>query len=154
MSSDDGAYAGESVALSANGNTALIGGIIDRNSRGAAWVFRRTGTGWHQQGPKLVPRGETGPGQFGEVSLSGNGNTALIGAWLDNDNDGAARLFNRVGATWRQQGNKLTGNNKIGHDARFSISTALSANGKVAIVGAPGSHNKDGAAWVFELPDP
>ena len=47
---------GSSVALSADGNTALIGGIYDSATvEAAAWVFTRSGSTWTQQGPKLTP---------------------------------------------------------------------------------------------------
>ena len=39
-----------SVALSADGNTALIGGSGDNGDAGAAWVFTRSGSTWTQQG--------------------------------------------------------------------------------------------------------
>ena len=52
---------GTNVALSADGNTALIGGWNDDSvasgnrdysGKGAAWVFTRSGSTWTQQGPK------------------------------------------------------------------------------------------------------
>src|SRR5204862_498329 len=46
---------GASVALSADGNTALVGGPADNASNGAAWVFTRSGETWTQQGSKLTP---------------------------------------------------------------------------------------------------
>ena len=69
-----------SVALSADGNTALVGGWKDNSTKGAAWVFTRSGGAWSQQGPKLTGGGEAGEGGFGtSVALSADGNTALIG---------------------------------------------------------------------------
>src|SRR4029079_5616181 len=71
---------GASVALSGDGNTALIGGPADDDGKGAAWVFTRAGSTWTQQGAKLTGTGESGEGRFGDsVALSGAGNTALIG---------------------------------------------------------------------------
>jgi hypothetical protein len=68
------------VALSPDGNTALIGGPGDNSSAGAAWVFTRSGSTWTQQGKKLTVANETGGSQFGSsVALSANGNTALSG---------------------------------------------------------------------------
>ena len=75
---------GDSVAVSADGDTALIGGPEDNDLVGAAWVFTRQGSTWTQQGPKLTASDESGQGQFGSsVALSGDGNTALIGAHDD-----------------------------------------------------------------------
>ena len=64
------------MALSADGNTALIGGSDDDDSVGAAWVFTRSGATWTQQGAKLTGSDEVGAGDFGEsVALSADGNT-------------------------------------------------------------------------------
>jgi hypothetical protein len=44
-----GAYQGSSVALSADGNTAIVGGWGDNNATGAAWVFTRSGGVWNSR---------------------------------------------------------------------------------------------------------
>ena len=49
-------YQGWSVALSADGNTAVVGGYGDNGFAGAAWVYTRSGGVWSQQGAKLVDR--------------------------------------------------------------------------------------------------
>ncbi len=46
----DVALLGASVALSSDGNTALVGGWFDNDTRGAAWVFTRTGSSWTPAG--------------------------------------------------------------------------------------------------------
>ena len=56
---------GIDVALSSDGNTALIGGYADNVDVGAAWVFTRSGETWTQQGAKLTGSGEIGKGLFG-----------------------------------------------------------------------------------------
>jgi hypothetical protein len=52
---------GFSVALSGDGNTAIVGGPSDNNGIGAAWVFTRSGGVWTQQGDKLVGSGASIP---------------------------------------------------------------------------------------------
>ena len=47
---------GFSVALSSEGNTALIGGPGYKNTAGAAWVFTRSGSTWTQQGQSSPPQ--------------------------------------------------------------------------------------------------
>ena len=44
----------ESVALSADGRAAIVGGFADNQFAGAAWMWRRVGAAWQQDGPKLV----------------------------------------------------------------------------------------------------
>ncbi len=149
---------GHSVALSADGNTALIGGPYDNGKTGAAWVFTRSGTTWTQQGEKLTGGGESGPGLFGaSVALSADGNTALIGGEADqgvvSEDHGAAWVFTRSGTTWTQQGEKLTGSGEVGggqvRSGHFGHSVALSADGNTALIGGYGDNSGNGAAWVF-----
>jgi hypothetical protein len=52
-------YQGQSVALSANGDTAIVGGYGDNNNVGAAFVWTRAGGLWTQQGPELIGTGAT-----------------------------------------------------------------------------------------------
>ena len=97
------------MALSSDGNTALIGGPDDNGDVGAAWVFTRSGSTWTQQGSKLTGSGEVGNGDFGfSVALSADGNTALIGGPDDNAAS-ARRGCSRARARLDQQGTKLTG---------------------------------------------
>ena len=143
-------YQGWAVALSANGNTALIGGPNDSGGRGATWVFTRTGTTWTQQGNKLVGTGSIGDQvyQGNSVSLSADGNTALIGGPYDNSFMGALWVFKRNGNTWAQQGSKITATGNIG-PASVGYSVALSADGLTAIAGGYYDNNNIGASWVF-----
>jgi hypothetical protein len=139
---------GFSVALSANGRTALIGGSEDDGGLGAAWVFTRSGTTWTQQGEKLTAAEESGAAGFGsKVALSSEGNTALIGGPRDNDGVGAAWVFTRSGSSWTQQA-KILAKGEVG-DGSFGASVALSAEGNTALIGAPDDKSCVGAAWVY-----
>jgi hypothetical protein len=53
-------YQGFALALSTDGNTAIVGGGGDNGGRGAAWVFTRSNGVWVQQGDKLVGTGAVG----------------------------------------------------------------------------------------------
>src|SRR5205823_2464686 len=84
---------GYSVALSADGNTAIVGGPYDGSS-GGGWVFTRSGGVWTQQGSNLVGTGAVGNAQQGSsVALSADGNTAIVGGFQDNSGAGAAWVF-------------------------------------------------------------
>ena len=74
-----GESCGRDVALSSDGDTALIGGYEDNGAVGSAWVFTRSGRTWTEQA-KLTGSGESGQGFGDSVALSSDGNTALIGA--------------------------------------------------------------------------
>ncbi len=162
---------GSSVALSSDGNTALIGGYGDHRGVGAAWVFIRTGTAWALQRKLIAPtvgpkRSEKGEGLFGySVALSADGNTALIGAAYDDPavcpspcvivptGVGAAWVFIREGGVWTEQRKLLApttgaGTMEIG-DGLFGSSVALSSDGNTALIGAERDNGSVGTAWVF-----
>ena len=162
-------FRGIAVALSGDGNTAIMGGPSDNSGVGAAWVFTRRGSAWIQQGSKLVGTGGLKPAQQGyAVALSadgntailggfreawvftrsggiwsGDGNTALIGGFADDSLNGAAWIFTRKDSVWAQQGSKLVGSGAVGRIVHQGHSVALSADGSTAIVGGV----RD--AWVF-----
>lgn len=144
----NGAQQGVSVSLSADGNTAMIGGKGDSSYAGAAWVFTRSGTTWTQQGPKLVGAGAVGAATQGYfVSLSADGNTAIVGGPEDNNQTGAFWIFTRSGNTWSQRGPKMVGTGAIGAAAQGLVS--LSADGSTVIEGGGNDNREVGAAWVF-----
>jgi len=143
------AWQGTSVALSADGNTALLGGPEDSSGIGAVWVFTRSGSAWTQQGNKLAGTGYIfSPAQGATVALSSDGSTALIGGFGDNSNVGAVWVFARSGTTWTQQGSKLVGTGSVGMSQQ-GTSLALSADGKTALIGGSYDNSGEGAAWVF-----
>ena len=160
----EGALQGFSVALSGDGNTALVGGMNDNYTAGAgnvgaAWVYTRSGGVWTQQGSKLVGTGGKSPGQGWSVALSADGNTAIVGGLYDNGNmstgyPGAAWVFTRSGNVWTQQGSKLFGTGAVGNASQGN-SVALSGDGNTAIVGGPSDNGAYpigvGAAWVFAV---
>lgn len=150
------AHQGCSVSLSADGNTALVGGLYDNPTgqywryKGAVWVFTRMGNVWSQQGGKLVGTGAVdGASQGCSVSLSADGNTAIVGGNADNNGTGAVWIFTRSSGVWSQQGEKLVCTNAGGSQIGLGSSVSLSADGTTAIVGGPGDYGGKGAAWVF-----
>jgi hypothetical protein len=147
---------GFAVAISTNGDTVLVGGSSDGGAIGAAWIFTRSNGVWTQQGNKLSAAGVVGASQGFSVSLSGDGNTALIGGPGDNiingSSDGAAWVFTRSAGVWSQQGPKLVGTGATNKNAGQGWSVALSRDGNTAISGAPSDTNSNmntGTAWVF-----
>jgi hypothetical protein len=126
---------GTSVALSADGNTAIIGAPADNGSTGAAWVFTRSNGAWMQQGPKLIGSGAVGLAQQGTaVSLSADGNTAIVGGPTDTNNTGASWIFTRSNGVWSQLGSKLVGQGFTKQMQANAV--ALSGDGNTALVGA------------------
>ena len=110
---------GASVALSADGNTALVGAKLEAHT-GVAWVFTRSGSIWKRQGTKLTPSDESGRG---ELRLE---RRALLGRidrpdrralrtrraptrWATPRTSARRGSSRATGSTWKQQGAKLTG---------------------------------------------
>ncbi len=144
-----GAQQGSSVAISADGNTAIVGGPEDSFGAGAAWVFTRNGGVWSQEGSKLAGTDAVGAAHQGfSVAISADGNTAIVGGPEDNSGVGAAWIFSRSLGGWLQQGGKLVATDAIG-GARQGSSVAISADGRTAVVGGPSDNSGIGATWVF-----
>ena len=123
-------------------------------------MFTRLQSVWSQQGPKLVGTGGLGAARQGSsVSLSGDGNTAIVGGSGDNPSPplnpvGAAWVFTRSNGVWGQLQAKLVGTGAKSNALQGS-SVSLSDDGDYAMLGGP-SDNRDsesgraaGAAWVF-----
>jgi hypothetical protein len=144
---------GSSVSISSDGNTAIVGGDIDNNNLGAAWIYTRSGGVWTQQGSKLEGTGTAGNEFQGvSVAISSDGNTAIVGGTADNVFTGAAWVYSRSGGVWSQQGNKLTGTGSIGL-ANVGVAVSISSDGNTAIVGGDYDNNNIGAAWVYTRSD-
>ena len=144
------AFFGSSVALSGDGNTALIGTPYSTGRTGAAYVFTRSGSTWTQQA-KLTT-GVTNDNFGWSTALSGAGNTAIVGATLDNG-QGAAYVFTRSGSTWTQQA-KITASgggsgDQFGYSAAVSQSTDSLGDGSTALIGARGKNGFTGQSFVF-----
>src|SRR5664280_1444773 len=89
-------YAGQvtSVAISANGNTAIVGAPRDNSNTGAVWVYTRNNAVWSQQGSKLVGTGAVGPARQGKsVAISGDETTVIVGGDCDAGGIGAVWVF-------------------------------------------------------------
>jgi IPT/TIG domain/FG-GAP repeat len=146
-------FFGGSVALSHDGNEAIVGAPGDNSAVGAAWVFTRSGEAWTAASEAL--RGgveESGAGRFGSsVALSAEGRTALVGARTDNGLAGAAWAFTNAAGGWEQVGRKLTGGTEQTETGAFGYAVALNSSGEEALIGAPADASGVGAAWLFKL---
>jgi hypothetical protein len=159
-------YFGQSLSLSADGNTLAVGAKDedshatgtdgdqtnnDAHEAGAVYVFTRVSGIWTQQA--YVKASNTGADDhFGEsLSLSADGNTLAVGATgedshatgiggdqTDNTKNasGAVYVFTRVGNKWTQQAYVKASNSRGA--SWFGTSLSLSENGNALAVGAYG----------------
>ena len=139
---------GISVSLSADGNTAIVGGPGDDDGKGAVWIYRNVKGVWDQEVNKLVGSDALSAAQGISVALSGDGKTAIVGGPEDNNNKGAVWIFSCVKGKWRQVGSKLVGFGAVG-DAKQGYSVSLSGHGKTAIIGGYNDDGGKGAIWIF-----
>jgi hypothetical protein len=140
------------VALSADGNTAVVGQQVN-----GAWVFTRSVGLWTQQAhlqiTGLSEDAYNGAGAQGyAVAIAGDANTIAVGAPFDNKIAGATAVFTRTGNQWAQQGPKLVGTAASGASGQGNA-LALSADGNSLLVGAPfdtpANGTGFGAVWFF-----
>jgi hypothetical protein len=115
-------------------------------------IHTRSGGVWTQQGSKLVDTGATTTLQGSSVSLSGDGNTAIVGGYADNSVAGAAWVYTRSNGVWTQQGSKIVGTGTVGTEVQQGLSVAISGDANTALVGGLGDNSSTGAAWVFVQP--
>ncbi|HEY3388781.1 MAG TPA: hypothetical protein VGK38_04360, partial [Prolixibacteraceae bacterium] len=143
------AMQGTSVSLSSDGNTAIIGGPYDnKNYSGSIWFYTRSNGIWTQQGNKLTDinaglDGGLNAHQGHSVSLSGDGNTAIVGGRFN-----GVSFYIRSGGMWTQQGARLSGTGAAG-EADQGSSVAISADGNTAIIGGLQDDSGSGAVWIF-----
>jgi len=141
-------------SVSVFGDTAVAGAYGDDEngeSAGAAIVFVRDGSGNWQQQAKLIAADGASADRFG-YSVSLFGDTAVIGAYWDDDNgreSGSAYVFVRDDSgSWKQQA-KLTASDGAAND-RFG--SAVSVFGDTVVIGAyydDDEGKESGSAYVF-----
>ncbi len=143
---------GWAVALS--GDTALVGApsTDDNGSEsGSVYVFQRLGSVWIESA-KLVPA-DGSAGDFFGISLAFSGDTAVVGAYRDDDNgadSGSAYIFVKERGTWTEKA-KLVASDGASGDY---FGTSVSISDGVALIGAVFDDEDgplSGAAYVFEI---
>lgn len=149
--SDPAAYShfGDSIAMDAAGNRAVIGALGVDGFAGRAYVFSRAQNGQWTESAELQPQQPAGQLDLGtSVSMSQNGSVVLAGANIYNDTAGAAYLFRYRGGHWTQSAILTAQQPEAG--AYFGTSVALDAAGSKAVIGAVYENNGAGAAYVFQ----
>jgi hypothetical protein len=157
---------GSAVALSANGNTLVVGapqedsaavgvngnqGDNTAQQSGAVYVFVRSGASWSQQAYLKASNTNAGDAFGSSVSLSSDGSLLAVGAPAEASNatgvggpqadnsapaSGAVYVFQRSFTTWAEEAYVKSSNAAAG-DA-FGWSVALNGTGTTLVVGAPG----------------
>ena len=150
LTADDaaiGAQFGHSVSV--DKDTIIVGahGMDDAGiDSGAAYLFTRTSDVWNQR--SKISGQDIATGDLFGYSVAIDGDLAIVGAHGANQEAGAAFIFVRDNAVWRQQA-KLEANDSTPGDA-FGYSVAV--HQQTVIIGAPKNDvvgTDAGAAYVF-----
>ena len=153
-------YFGESVAISSDGKTAVVGAdnktVASLPVAGEAYVYTDNGGTWTEQQTLLPSAPSTDAFFGGSAALSADGNTAFIGAFGlkvgANFSQGGVYVFTRAGSTWTQRA-LLTASDG-GQCYTFGSAVSVDAAGTELLVGAKGTGGcsvpeQIGAAYVF-----
>jgi hypothetical protein len=128
---------GSSLALSHDGNLALVGALDDDNQRGAVFSFSRNGGEWTYIYKLSPPPPEDLREQFGvDVAVSAHGERLLV------SDESGAWTFLPSPSGWYQDGDKLP-------TSGAAMSVALSADGMTGLVGVPSEDGGRGAVWLL-----
>ena len=145
-------------SVSVSDDTAVISAVgndDNGDSSGSAYVFVRDGSGVWREQQKLLASDAAENDYFGR-SVSVSGDTAMIGAYEDDNNTGdfysSVYVFERDGTgVWREQ-QKLTASDAAAFD---EFGRSVSVSGDTAVIGASwnvyySSGDDSGSAYVFE----
>ena len=143
--SDAGSWDKFGHSLAMDGDTAVIGALLDEDPNGAeggsAYIFKRTEDGWTEQA-KLA--GDHQDAHFG-AAVAIDGDTAIICANQDETpngpDEGAAYVFVRGQQEWSQQA-KLFVEHKLNGAV---LGESVAVDGNTAFVGAP----RENTVYVF-----
>ena len=164
---------GSSVAISADGNTIVVGAWYasrftpPTTHEGRAFVYIKPGGGWSTTtvySAALAQTNYSGNDLFGwSVAISANGDTVVVGAPHRTggaSQQGAAYLFYKPGGGWTNsvfQHDMLTASDGAANDY-FGYSVSITAYGGAFIVGANGDdigvNTDQGSAYVFAYSPP
>lgn len=141
--------------VSISGDYAIVGAPYEDGTgsdKGAAYIFRRTGTNSWDTGTKITASDAADEDEFGN-SVSISGDYAIVGA-AGKDNSGiqqgAAYIYHRTGTNTWDSGIKITAYDSANYD-EFGFSVSIF--GYYAISGAIGKDigiSSEGAAYIFK----
>ena len=136
-------YAGKCVAISADGNTVVIGAPYHNSYRGALYVYTKNGSSWNEH--KLAPQILTSSTGFGDsISISSDGTTIFAGAPYANNSSGVLYIYTKTTYSWNEE----VFNPNLSTNSFFGYSVDVSGDGTTIIIGAPQQSSYKGACYV------
>ncbi len=141
---------GHSVAVSADGNTVVVGAYQDDSNKGSAYVYRWNGSSY-DQAQWLTADVRGAYDQFGwSVAVSADGGTVVVGAKYGDGRvaDSGSAFVYRWNGTSYAQAPKLKADDGAVNDY-FGVSVSVSGDGGTVVVGANGDDSAKGSAYVY-----
>lgn len=151
LAASDGANGdcfGQSTAISANGNVAIVGASGKDSSKGRVYAFVNNNGSWIQTDSMKASDGAGGD-LFGYgTAMSGDGNTAVIGAYGKNSGRGEVYTFGRnTNNTWQLLDTLVAADGAAKDD--FGQDVAISEDGNTIVIGSP-YNGSAGAAYALK----
>ena len=144
-------------AVAIDGDTAVVSAFADYDNLGAAYVYERTDAGWQQVSKLTASDGVDGNnGDFLGFSLAVSGDTVVLGAALDDNENGtdagAVYLYVKPTDGWPAA---MTETKKLiapAGGAGRGFGAALALKGDTLVVGSPGKVDSPtpGEVFVFQ----
>ena len=139
-------YQGNAVGISADGNTAVVGGQGLYGPGGVCVYIRDFNGNWSQQGSILSD--PNGKAEGWSVAISADAKTIVAGSPFAGSN-GTVQVYTRgAGGVWQQQGSNIVPTDVVGA-AYFGFSVAVSADGSTIAAGGARDAYPSGAVWAF-----
>jgi len=132
------------ISVSLLGDRALVGASGYNSNKGTAYIFDYAGGIWNYTA-ELLTSTSIGDNFGNAVSLQGD--RALIGAYGDNSNQGAAYIFELNNGMWSLEATLLAGDGLAGDQFGYSVSLSNDR----AIIGANQDDSGEGAVYVFDF---
>jgi hypothetical protein len=137
---------GNSVAVSADGSTIVVGAYGAGYGAGTVFVYTESGSGWANP-PGIATIPSVGVETGTTVAVSGDGKTVVVGTPnAGNDSSGEIDVYTNSGTGWSNTAS-FTG---VEGDA-LGASLAISAGGRTIVAGAPGLFNARGKVLIYAL---
>ncbi len=144
LTASDGTYGDAfGVSISIDGDYAIIGAYTLWEI-GSAYIFKRSGDTWEEEAILTASDGEIYD-HFG-ISVSIDGDYAIVGAYWDNSKTGSAYIYKRSGTTWTQEA-KLTASDGAPDDL---FGYCVSIDGEYVAIGSAHDDSDTGSVYIFK----
>lgn len=137
---------GNSVSLSADGMTALVGALDKNSNQGAAYVFTLSDTVWSQQ-YKFLPSDVVAGDQFGSSVALGQSPEGHVIALIGAAGGNKSYIFRRVSDVWTHFQTVRANDSDI--SVNFGNAVGLAGHGLIGLVGASAFSSSQGSAYFF-----